>query len=80
MEGGSDVYQAIGMASIHFFGMLVFGVALYFIFGVTSKISPNFEKSMEELIVNVSTIVITMFSGLNVYNILAEREPEVLEE
>jgi ABC-type nitrate/sulfonate/bicarbonate transport system permease component len=80
IEEGSDIYQAIGMASIYIFGMFLLGTSLYFVLGVTSKISPNFEKSIEELIVGVTTIVITLFSCLNIYNILAEREPEVIEK
>lgn len=80
IEEGSDIYQAIGMASIQIFGMFLLGIALYFVFGVTSVIAPNFEKSIEELIVGVVTIVITLFSMLNIYNILAEREPEAFEE
>jgi ABC-type nitrate/sulfonate/bicarbonate transport system permease component len=80
IEEGSDIYQAIGMTSIYIFGMFLLGTSLYFVFGVTSKISPNFEKSIEELIVGVTTVVITLFSCLNIYNILAEREPEAIEE
>ena len=80
IEKGYDLYQAIGMTSIYIFVMLILGVAFYILFGVTSVVSPNFEKSIEELIVEVVIIVITLFSILNIYNILAERELEVIEE
>jgi len=80
LEKGDDIFRVVGISSLYILGMLILGIILYTIFGLTSLVSQYFEKSMENLIVESITIVIALFSGLSIYNIMAERKEELEAE
>lgn len=80
LEKGDDIFRVVGIVSLYICGMLVLGLLLYTVFRLTALVSQHFEKSMENLIVESITIVIALFSGLSIYNIMVERKEELEAE